>query len=77
MLKMLMQKKNYKNSTISPCKNIIFIKSSKRNQNPSTYYFKKSWNQKKIVKGNQRMFQKNQELLFFKFIKKKFNVEYS
>ncbi len=29
------QKKIYGNSTISPCKNIIFQKSSKRNQNPS------------------------------------------
>jgi hypothetical protein len=29
------QKKNYGNSNISPCKNIIFKKSSKRNQNPS------------------------------------------
>jgi hypothetical protein len=26
------------NSNISPCKNIIFQKSSKRNQNPSRYY---------------------------------------
>jgi len=34
----LMQKKNYENSNISPCKNIIFQKSSKRNQNPSRYY---------------------------------------
>ncbi len=35
----LRQKKNYGNSkNISPCKNIIFKKSSKRNQNPSTYY---------------------------------------
>jgi len=31
----LRQKKNYGNSNISPCKNIIFKKSSKRNQNPS------------------------------------------
>ncbi len=30
--------KNYGNSNISPCKNIIFQKSCKRNQNPSTYY---------------------------------------
>ncbi len=29
----LSQKKNYENSTISPCKNIIFKKSSKKNQN--------------------------------------------
>jgi hypothetical protein len=29
------QKKNYGNSNISPCKNIIFEKSSKRNQNLS------------------------------------------
>jgi hypothetical protein len=28
------QKKNYGNSNISPCKNIIFKKLSKRNQNP-------------------------------------------
>jgi hypothetical protein len=34
----LMQKKNYGNSNISPCKNVIFQKSSKRNQNPSIYY---------------------------------------
>jgi hypothetical protein len=32
------QKKNYGNSNISPCKNIILKKSSKRNQNPSRYY---------------------------------------
>jgi hypothetical protein len=33
------KKKNYGNSNISPCKNnIIFKKSSKRNQNPSRYY---------------------------------------
>jgi hypothetical protein len=31
------QKKNYGNSNISPFKNIIFKKSSKRNQNPSRY----------------------------------------
>jgi hypothetical protein len=31
----LRQMKNYENSNISPCKNIIFKKSSKRNQNPS------------------------------------------
>ncbi len=37
-IKMLRQKKNYGNSNISPCKNIIFEKSSKRNQNPSKYY---------------------------------------
>jgi hypothetical protein len=29
----LRQKKNYENSNISPCKNVIFKKSSKRNQN--------------------------------------------
>jgi hypothetical protein len=29
------KKKNYGNSNISQCKNIIFKKSSKRNQNPS------------------------------------------
>ncbi len=34
----LRQEKNYRNSNISPCKNIIFQKSSKRNQNPSRYY---------------------------------------
>jgi hypothetical protein len=27
------------NSNISPCKNIIFKKSSKGNQNPSRYYY--------------------------------------
>jgi hypothetical protein len=35
---MLRQKKNYGNSNISPCQNIIFNKSSNRNQNPSTYH---------------------------------------
>jgi len=34
----LRQKKNYGNSNISPYNNIIFQKSSKRNQNPSRYY---------------------------------------
>jgi hypothetical protein len=34
----LRQKKNYGNSNISPCKNIIFKQSSKRIQNPSKYY---------------------------------------
>jgi hypothetical protein len=34
----LQQKKNYGNSNISTLKNIIFKKSSKRNQNPSRYY---------------------------------------
>jgi len=34
----LRQKKNYGNSNISLCKNIIFKKSSKTNQNPSRYY---------------------------------------
>jgi hypothetical protein len=33
----LMQKKNYENSNISQCKNIIFKKSSKKNQNPWRY----------------------------------------
>jgi hypothetical protein len=36
--KYLKAKKVYENSNISPCKNIIFKKSSKRNQNPSRYY---------------------------------------
>ncbi len=34
----LKQKKNFGNSNISPCKNIILNKSFKRNQNPSRYY---------------------------------------
>ncbi len=34
----LRQKKNHENSNTSPCKNIIFKKSSKTNQNPSRYY---------------------------------------
>jgi hypothetical protein len=32
------QKRNYGNLYISPFKNIIFEKSSERNQNPSRYY---------------------------------------
>jgi len=31
------QKKSHENSNISPCKNIIFKKSSEINQNPSRY----------------------------------------
>jgi hypothetical protein len=34
----LRQKKNYENSNISPCKNVIFQKSSKGIKNPSRYY---------------------------------------
>jgi hypothetical protein len=34
----LRQKKKYVRSHISPCQNIIFKQSSKRNQNPSRYY---------------------------------------
>jgi hypothetical protein len=34
----LRQKKSYENSNISPCKNVVFKKSSKRNQNHSRYY---------------------------------------
>jgi len=34
----LRQKKNYRNSNISPCKNINFKKSSIRNRNPGRYY---------------------------------------
>jgi hypothetical protein len=34
----LKKKENYGNLNISPCKNIIFQKFSKRNQNPSRYY---------------------------------------
>jgi hypothetical protein len=34
----LRQKKNYGNSNISPCKNVIFKNSSKRDRNPSRYY---------------------------------------
>jgi hypothetical protein len=33
------QKKNHGNSNISQCKNVIFKKSSKRNQNPSRSYY--------------------------------------
>jgi hypothetical protein len=32
------KKKNYENSNISPCKNIIFQKSSKRNQDITTLF---------------------------------------
>jgi hypothetical protein len=34
----LRQKKSDGNSNISPCKNIVFKKSSKRKQNPSRYH---------------------------------------
>jgi hypothetical protein len=36
--RILRQKKNYGNSNISPGKHITLKKSTKRNQNPSTYY---------------------------------------
>jgi hypothetical protein len=36
--RILRQKKNYGNSNISPCKNIIFKNSPKRNPNPSRYH---------------------------------------
>jgi hypothetical protein len=36
--RILRQKKGCGKSNISPCKNMIFKKSSKRNQNPSRYY---------------------------------------
>jgi hypothetical protein len=34
------KKKKHGNSNISPCRNIIFQKSSKRNKNPLRYYYK-------------------------------------
>ncbi len=34
----LRQTKNYENSNILPCRNIIFKKSSKKHSNPSRYY---------------------------------------
>jgi hypothetical protein len=37
-IKKYQQKKNRGNSNISPCKNITFKKSCKRNQNPSRHY---------------------------------------
>jgi hypothetical protein len=33
----LKQKKNFGNLNISPCKSLIFLKSSKKKQNPSRY----------------------------------------
>jgi hypothetical protein len=36
--RILRKKKNYQNSNNPPCKNIVFTKSSKRDQNPSRYY---------------------------------------
>jgi len=38
-LKAKAKKKNYENSNISPCENIIFKKNLKQNQNPSRYYY--------------------------------------
>jgi hypothetical protein len=35
----LRQKKHYGNLYILPCKNVIFEKPLKRNQNPSRYYY--------------------------------------
>jgi hypothetical protein len=39
ILKYLKGKEELWNSNISPCKNIMFKKSSQRNQNPSRYYY--------------------------------------
>jgi len=39
ILRQKKKKKKHGNSNISPCRNIIFKKSSKRNQNPSRYYY--------------------------------------
>jgi hypothetical protein len=44
----LRQKKNYENSNISPCQNIIFNKSSKRNQNPSRYLIYYSYDKSQV-----------------------------
>jgi hypothetical protein len=52
------QKKNYENSNISPCENIIFKKSSKRNQNPSRYY-------NSII--TNPIFNRSQNISYFKF----------
>jgi hypothetical protein len=54
----LRQKINDGNSNISPCKNIIFKKSSKRNQNPSRYY-------NFITKGIQDLYGLGIEILLF------------
>jgi hypothetical protein len=53
----LRQKKNYGTSNISPCKNIIFKKSSERNQNPSRYY---------NSRANLKSFNTSQNIIFHK-----------
>jgi len=56
----LRQKKNYRNSNIiSPSRNIIFQKSSKRNQIPSRYYNSIITNLKFQHKPKSIMFQKS------------------
>jgi hypothetical protein len=49
------QKKNYGNSNNSACKNIIFKKSSQRNQNPSRYYYNSITNLKFQHKPNNHL----------------------
>jgi hypothetical protein len=61
----LRQKKNYGNSNISPCKNIIFPKSCKRNQNLSRYY-------NSII--NQSQVSKQAKISSFKNPHKKINL---
>jgi hypothetical protein len=57
----LMQKKNYGHSNISPCKNILIFKkkSSKRNQNPSRYYYNSVTNLKFQHEPKYYIFQKS------------------
>jgi hypothetical protein len=58
--RILRQKKNYKNSNISPCKNtLIFKKSSKTNQNPSRYYDSITTNLKVSTQAKTFIFQKS------------------
>ncbi len=54
----LRQTKNYGNKIISPCKNLNFQKSSKRNQNPSRYYNSMT-NLKFQHKPNYHLFKKS------------------
>jgi hypothetical protein len=49
-------KENYENSNISPCKNVVFKKSSKRNQNPSRYYYNSIITNLKLTNNNRSIF---------------------
>jgi hypothetical protein len=64
------KQKHYGNSNISPCKNLIFKKSCKTNQNPSRYY--NSITNLKFQHKTNIIFHVEQVLTFYPFFAKIF-----